>query len=92
MTFASTGVMIDGGDVAMSGNLTVNGITRPVQLAVEFIGVDTDAYGSTKAGFEATTSISRKDFGVDFNVPLDGGRFLVGDKVDIVLSIQAAKA
>lgn len=92
ITFASTGVRVHDGEPAISGNLTVNGVTRPVDLAVEFIGVDTDPYGNTKAGFEATTSISRQDFGVDFNVPLDGGRFLVGDKVDIVLNIQAAKA
>jgi polyisoprenoid-binding protein YceI len=92
ITFVSTGVRQDGDDYVITGDLTVNGVTKPVDLATEFVGVDADAYGNTKAGFDASTSISRKDFGVDFNVPLDGGKFLIGDKVDITLSVQAAKA
>jgi polyisoprenoid-binding protein YceI len=92
ITFVSTGVRQNGDDYVITGDLTVNGVTKSVDLATEFVGVDADAYGNTKAGFDATTSISRKDFGVDFNVPLDGGKFLIGDKVDITLSIQAAKA
>ena len=43
----------------------------------------------TRIGFEATTEINRKDFGIDFNIPLDGGKFLVGDKVNITLAVEA---
>ena len=92
ITFVSTGIRQDGDDYVITGDLTVNGVTNSVDLATEFVGVESDAYGNTKAGFDASTSISRKDFGVNFNVPLDGGKFLVGDKVDITLSVQAAKA
>jgi polyisoprenoid-binding protein YceI len=85
MRFASTS--FDGSTA--TGDLTIKGVTRPVELDVEFLGVETDAYGNTVVGYEATTEISRKQFGVDFNVPLDGGKVLVGDKVTVQLSIQA---
>lgn len=91
-TFVSTGIRPDGDDWVITGDLTVNGKTNSIDLDTEFVGVDADPFGNTKAGFDASTTISRKDFGVDFNVPLDGGKFLVGDKVDITLSVQAAKA
>ncbi len=92
ITFVSTGIRPDGDDWVITGDVTVNGKTNSIDLETEFVGVDADPFGNTKAGFDASTTISRKDFGVDFNVPLDGGKFLVGDKVDITLSVQAAKA
>lgn len=85
MTFTSTA--FDG--TTAKGELTIKGVTREVELDVEFLGVETDPFGNTKIGFEATTEINRKDFGVDFNIPLDGGKLLIGDKVGISLSIQA---
>jgi polyisoprenoid-binding protein YceI len=85
MTFRSTS--FDGSTA--TGELTIKGVTRTVELDAEFLGTDTDAYGNTRIGFEATTEINRKDYGVDFNIPLDGGKLLVGDKVSIVLSSQA---
>ena len=74
------------------GELTIKGVTNPVELDVEFLGVDVDAYGNTRIGFEATTEISRKAWGVDFQIPLDGGKVLVGDKVTVLLSVQAILA
>lgn len=85
MTFKSTS--FDGSTA--KGELTIKGVTNVVELDVEFLGIDKDAYGNTRIGFEATTTINRKDFGVDFDIPLDGGKLLVGHKVDIQLSIQA---
>jgi polyisoprenoid-binding protein YceI len=85
MTFTTTS--FDGSTAR--GELTIKGITQPVELDVDFLGVATDAYGNTVIGYEATTEISRKAFGVDWNVPLDGGKVLVGDKVTVQLSIQA---
>ncbi|WP_109506551.1 YceI family protein [Nocardioides speluncae] len=85
MTFTSTA--FDG--TTATGDLTIKGVTRPVTLDVEFLGLDADAYGGQRIGFEATTEINRKDFGIDFNIPLDGGRFVIGDKVSITLSVQA---
>lgn len=87
MTFVTTA--FDG--TTAKGDLTVKGVTRPVELHVDFLGVDKDAYGNTRIGFEASAEINRKDFGVDFNIPLDGGRFLIGDKVTITLEIQAVR-
>ena len=92
MRFRSTGVRADGGDYVVDGELTVNGVTKPVALDLEFHGVATDPYGTTRAGFSATGQISRNDFGIDFQVPLDAGRVLVGDKVAIELEVQAVPA
>ena len=74
------------------GELTIKGVTNPVELDVEFLGVDVDAYGNTRVGYEATTEISRKAWGVDFQIPLDGGKVLVGDKVTVLLSVQGILA
>lgn len=79
------------GSVA-NGELTIKGVTNPVELDVEYLGVDTDAFGNTRIGFEATTEISRKAWGVDFQIPLEGGKLLVGDKVAVQLSVQGILA
>ena len=85
MTFTTTSF---DGDTA-SGDLTIKGITKPVTLDVEFLGSGTDPWGGQRLGFEATTTISRKEWGVDGNVPLDGDRVLIGDKVTIHLAVEA---
>ncbi|RFU43577.1 polyisoprenoid-binding protein [Actinomadura logoneensis] len=92
MTFATTGVRAEGGDYKVDGTLTIKGVAKPVTLDVEFHGVGTDPWGGTRAGFSATTQINRKDWGVEFNVPLGGDKALLGDKVDITLEIQAVRA
>jgi polyisoprenoid-binding protein YceI len=92
ITFESTSVAAHGSDYKVEGNLTVHGTTKPVTLNLEFNGVSPDPWGGTRAGFSATTEISRKDFGVDFNIPLDGGGVVVGDKIKIELEIEAIKA
>ncbi|HEX6516566.1 MAG TPA: YceI family protein [Nocardioidaceae bacterium] len=89
MTFTSTKVEEGGKGLLVTGDLTIKGVTKPVTLDVEFLGTDTDPWGGTRAGFEGTTTISRKEWGVDFNIPMDGGRLLVGDKVDITIAVQA---
>ena len=85
MTFTTTS--FDG--TTATGELTIKGVTRPVELDVEFLGAGQDPWGGPRLGFEATTEISRKDFGVDFNIPLDGGKVLIGDKVNIHLAVEA---
>jgi polyisoprenoid-binding protein YceI len=86
--FASTGVRVDGDDVFVDGNLTIKGVTKPVTLALEVNGFGPDAYGGTRAGFTATTTINRSDFGVDISMPLDGGGVVVSEKVGIELEIE----
>ena len=92
MTFVSTGVKEKGGDYALLGDLTIKGVTRPVEFDLEFDGVSADPWGGTRAGFTARTEINRKDWGMDFNVALDTGGVLVGEKVKIELEIEAIKA
>jgi polyisoprenoid-binding protein YceI len=90
MTFASTAVRQNGDSWVVTGDLTIKDVTKAVELDVDLLGIDQNAYGKTVIGFEAHTSISRKDWGIDFNVPLEGGKLKVGDKVDISLDVQAA--
>lgn len=92
LAFTSRGISETADGFVIAGDLTINGITKPVDLAADFLGVAVDAYGATRLGAEATTSIDRKDFNITFNVPLDGGKLLIGDKVDITLAIEAVKA
>jgi polyisoprenoid-binding protein YceI len=88
MTFRSTRVEEGGKGLLVAGDLTIKGVTKPVTLDVEYLGSETDPWGGTRAGFEGTTQISRKEWGVDFNIPMDGGRLLVGDKIDITVAVQ----
>lgn len=94
LSFRSTGVRADlngngGGNWAVDGELTLHGVTRPVTLALELNGFAPDPWGNTRVGFSATTSISRKDFDIDFNIPMDGGGVVVGDKIQVNLEIEA---
>lgn len=89
MTFTSTEVRPDGDNWVIVGDLTLKGVTKSVELATELLGIGPDAYGGTRAGFTATTSINRQDFGVTWNAAIEGGGVVVGDKVEIHLDIQA---
>jgi polyisoprenoid-binding protein YceI len=88
-TFTSTGVRAEDGELFLDGDLTIKGVTRPVTLTLAVEGFGPDAFGGTRAGFSATTTINRNDFGVDIAMPLDGGGVVVGDKVTINLEIEA---
>ncbi|HEY7718552.1 MAG TPA: YceI family protein [Pedococcus sp.] len=87
MTFVSTEV----GHDTLKGDLTIKGVTRPVVFDLEFGGVATDPWGNTKAGFEAEAEINRKDWGLEWNVALEGGGVLVSEKVKIRLDVQLLK-
>ena len=87
MTFTSTSIEADGEDFTLNGDLTIKGETRPVSFKGEFGGVAVDPFGATRAGFSATTSISRKDFGITWNAALETGGVLVSDKVSISLDV-----
>ncbi|WP_149359170.1 YceI family protein [Lolliginicoccus suaedae] len=90
-TFASTGLRADGDDLYLDGNFTLRGVTKPVSLALEFNGVSPGMGQGEVAGFEASTTINRKDFGLSFDAPLENGGAVVGDKVTITLDIEAVK-
>ncbi len=89
MTYRSTGIRRDGDDLVVDGELTLHGITRRVPLTLEVTGFGPDPYGGTRMGVSATTKISRKDFGIDTDLPLDGGGVVIGETVQISLDIQA---
>jgi polyisoprenoid-binding protein YceI len=91
-TYKSTTVTQKGDDFIVEGDLTIHGVTRPAPLVVEFNGVGPDPWGGTRAGFSASTEISRKDFGLEFNMALEGGGVVVGDKVKVELEIEASLA
>jgi polyisoprenoid-binding protein YceI len=88
MTFTSTGVRQDGDAFVLTGDLTVKGQTRPVELDLEFDGVSPDPWGGTRAGFTATGEINRKDWGLEWNVALETGGVLVGDKIKLELDVE----
>ena len=75
----------------MIGDLTIKGVTRPVELELEPTGVATDPFGNVRAGFEGEAEISRKDFGLTWNVALEAGGVLVSDKIKIQLDVSAIK-
>lgn len=89
MTFRSTSVTPSGSDFEVVGELTIKDVTRTVELDLEFNGVSPDPWGGTRSGFSATGEINRKDFGIDFNIPLDGGGFVIGDKIKLFLEVEA---
>ncbi len=89
MTYRSTGIRRDGAGYQVDGELSLHGVTRPVRLEVEVNGFGPDPFGGTRAGFSATGEINRKDFGIDFSMPLDGGGVVVGDKIQLALEIEA---
>ncbi len=93
LTFTSTDIRPDGDAFVLVGDLTMHGVTRSVSFALEFNGAAGNplADGNPTAGFSAETEISRKDFGLEWNVGLETGGVLVADKVKIVLEIEAGK-
>jgi polyisoprenoid-binding protein YceI len=92
MTYQSTSVTADGSDWLVNGDLTLHGVTKSVPLKLELNGITPDPYGGTRAGFSATGEISRGDFGIEFNMPMDGGGVVVGDKIQITIEVEAVLA
>lgn len=90
MTFASKSVRQAGDRYIVEGDLTIGGATKAVQLTLDEVeGPTQDPWGGTRAGFSAITELSRKEFGLEWNVALETGGVLVGDKVKVALEIQA---
>lgn len=88
--FASTCLRADhGGGYVLEGGLTVKGVTRPVGLALEFTGTNPGMGPGPVAGFQASVTLNRKDFGIDLNMPMKTGGVVLGDEVSITLAIEA---
>lgn len=88
MTFTSTGVVAKGDDLVVTGDLTIKDVTKSIELDVELLGEGGDPWGGTRVGVDATGQISRKDFGIDFNVPMEGDKVMIGDKITLSISAE----
>jgi len=90
LTFKSRRVESSGGESAkVVGDLTIRGTTHELTFDVEYLGQETNPYGTKVLGFEAKSSFSRKDFGLTFNAPLASGGFVLGDTIKIEIHIEA---
>src|SRR5262245_4878226 len=88
--FTSSRVVGRGVDAyGVTGILTIRGISEEVTLPVQYLGAAIDPWATKRAGFEASIALNRKDFGLTWNAPLELGGFLLGDEVEITLSIEA---
>lgn len=88
MTFTSSAVRVDGDRFSLDGNLSVHGVSRPVTLALELGGIGQDPWGGTRAGFTASGRLNRHDFGMSFDMPMDGGGMVVGDQINIMIEAE----
>ncbi|SFB40931.1 Polyisoprenoid-binding protein YceI [Amycolatopsis marina] len=92
ITFTSTAVERVGGDsYRVTGDLTIKDTTKPVTLDVEYTGSALDPMGNNRIGLEATTTVSRKEWGITWNAPLETGGVLVSDKIVLDIDISAIK-
>jgi polyisoprenoid-binding protein YceI len=91
-SLVSTGITSAGSDYVLHADLTIKGVTKSVDFALEFDGVAVDPWNNTKAGFTAEAEINRKDWGLEWNVALEAGGVVVGEKVKITLEIEAVKS
>jgi len=91
ITFKSTSFTADGDDYKLVGDLTIKDVTKPVTLAVEYGGSAGDFYGNTKAGFEVTGKINRKEFGLVWDGVTEAGSIVVGEDIKLNMNIQFAK-
>jgi polyisoprenoid-binding protein YceI len=92
ITFASTAVERVAADrYKMTGDLTIKGTTCSIAVHFVFAGAAVDPFGNVRAGFEGTSKLNRKDWGVAWNAPLEMGGLLVSDSVDLEIDVSAIK-
>lgn len=92
MTFTSTRVEPKGDDYAVTGDLTIKDVTRPVTFEVEYLGQYSSMQGARRAGFHASAKINREDFGLTWNVALESGGWLVGKEIRIEVDLAVEEA
>lgn len=91
-TFRSTRVRWSGTRGTVTGDLTIHGVTRSVDLAVEFEGYVRDPWGGDRAIWSATTEVNREDFGITWNVALEAGGVLVSKDIRISIDVETVLA
>ena len=92
ITYVSSRIAAKGGqnEYAVTGDLTIRGVSKSITLPVSFLGKAKDPWGNEKLGFETEITINRKDYGLVWTAALEAGGFLVGDEVKISVSLQAS--
>lgn len=75
----------------LTGNLTINGITKPVTIDLDFNGIEVDPYGNSRAGFSFEGKVNRKDFGLTWNAALEAGGLMIGEEVKLAGDLQFVK-
>ena len=91
ISFTSTSLTKAGDDYKLTGDLTIKDVTKPVTLDVEFGGSAADFYGNTKAGFDVTGKINRKEFGLTWDGVTEAGSIVVGEDIKLQASVQFTK-
>jgi polyisoprenoid-binding protein YceI len=91
ISFVSTSVEAIDGGYRVTGDLAIKGVTKPVVLDFEYNGTAVDPFGNTRVGLEGTTTINRKDWGVNWNAALETGGVLVGEKVVLEFEVSAIR-
>jgi polyisoprenoid-binding protein YceI len=91
ITFTSTDVERDGTEWAITGDLTIKGVTKSVTIPFEETGTAVDPFGNTRVGFEGATTINRKDWDLTWNAALETGGVLVSEKIKLEFDISAIK-
>jgi polyisoprenoid-binding protein YceI len=91
ITFVSTKVERDGDDWAITGDLTIKGVSKPVTIDFESTGSARDPFGNLRVGFEGSTSINRKDWGLTWNAALETGGVLVSEKIKLEFDVSAIR-
>lgn len=92
ITFASTAVEeLGDAEYRVTGDLTIKGVTNPVTVDLEYTGSAVDPFGNQRIGFEGTTTVNRKDWGVNWNAALETGGVLVSDKVTLEFDVSAIR-
>jgi polyisoprenoid-binding protein YceI len=90
MAYRATGIRQDGEVIVADGELTIKGITRPVELAVEVNGFGPDPYGGTRLGLSAIGEINRTDWGITANMALPTGGVVVSETIQLVIEVEAS--
>jgi len=91
LQFTSTSVLEKGNEFVLRGDFALHGVTKQIEILAELTGVSKDPFGNDRIGFEGSTTLSRKDFGLEWNVALEAGGLLVSDKIKITLDVSAIK-
>jgi len=90
MTYRTTGLRYEGGDLLADGELTIKGVTKPVTLTVEVNGFGPDPYGGTRLGVSAEGEINRNDYGITANMALPTGGVVVSEKIQLTIEVEAS--